>query len=329
MKTTRMIMMPALRAAASLALAVLLFAAPASAQAPDSEDPFSQAQPAPPAPPPGAPVARPASGPAAPPATLLPMAPAVQAPPPGSAVPPPAPRPPRPPTPYPPLQPTQLDEARRAQLFEPEGPIVSWDPLRFAVAFEGRVTRPLDDGAKRLASERWPAGAGVSVQADVFRPSAELAIRLDLGWTRTKSSSYQPDSSLSEQLKTDLFQLGAQARYHVLRWLAPYVRLSAGLGRDKLNVGVMSDQQWFGQAAAGAGLFLRSAGLRLWQGRFSPLLGLVGSLEGGYTLAMGSDFSLQASLPSASEHPIPTSEVALGHVGRSAPYLRASLGLAF
>jgi len=91
----------------------------------------------------------------------------------------------------------------------------------------------------------------------------------------------------------------------------------------------MKDKQYFGQVTAGAGVFLRTPGLRLWQGSYAPFFGLCGQIEGGYALASGSDFSLHSSVPSSSPDPIPTSDVALGHAGRSAPYVRASLGLAF
>lgn len=370
MTMTNRTMMAALGAASSFVVAFLLLAVPASAQTPAGDDPFAepQAEPARPAKP--KPFAQPQAAPAptarpnpfaqpqAEPASIArpnpftqpqaaptaaqavsgattPFPPNAPWPPPGATAPAAlVPPPPFPAQPQPPLPAPLVDDAGSAQLSEPRGPVWSWEPLRYTVALEGRVTRPLDDGAKRVASEKWSPGAGLSVQADVLRPSADLAIRLDLGWTQAKHTSYQPDSyqygpSLREELETNVFQLGAHARYHVLPWLAPYLRLSGGLGRDKLTVGVMRDRQWFGQAAAGGGVFLRSPGLHLGRGRFAPLLGLVGSLEAGYTLATGSDFSVRASLPTSSDDPIPTSAVALGHVGRSAPYLRVSFGLAF
>jgi hypothetical protein len=55
----------------------------------------------------------------------------------------------------------------------------------------------------------------------------------------------------------------------------------------------------------------------------------MGQIEGGYALATGSDFSLQSSPAGSGPSTIPTSPVALGHVGRSAPYLRVSFGIAF
>lgn len=222
-----------------------------------------------------------------------------------------------------------LTAPRKPQVFEPEGPVTSWDPLRFGVALEGRATWLTNGAGKRLAGERMPKGAGLSLQADVLRPSAQLALRLDLGWTTTSSSSFQPSSSLSENLDTNLFQLGASLRYHVYRWLAPFARVAGGMGWDKLTVAGMKDRELFEQGSAGAGVFLRSPGLHLWQGAFSPLFGLMGNIEAGYALATSSDFTVQAALPSASATPIPTSSVPIGHVGRSAPYLRAAVGLAF
>jgi hypothetical protein len=215
------------------------------------------------------------------------------------------------------------------QLTEPEGPVTTWEPLRFAVAFESRTTWLFDSGAKRVAGERAAMGAGVSLQGDVFRPSEQIAIRLDLGWVTASHMSYLAGTTLSEKLESNLFSLGASLRYHVLPWLAPFARLSGGMGWDKLTVAGLHDRQRFEQGSVGAGLFLRSPGLRLWQGPRSPALAIMGNLEGGYSLATGSDFALQAPSLSSSADPIPTNSVAIGHVGRNAPYLRASLGIAF
>ena len=249
----------------------------------------------------------------------------------------PQPQPQLPPRPWPPqtrplqspMPRAELASPRPAQLFESEGPVTSWDPLRFTVAFESRAFWPLDSAQKRLVGKRAPTGEGLSVQADVFRPEARVAVRLDLGWTNTSTAQYWSGSSLAEQLDTDLFVLGASLRYHVFRWLAPFARLAGGLGRDKLTVAGMTDREYFEQVTAGAGVFLRTPGLRLWQGTSAPFFGLCGQIEGGYALASGSDIALHSAIPSSSPQPIPTADVALGHVGRSAPYLRASLGLAF
>jgi hypothetical protein len=212
---------------------------------------------------------------------------------------------------------------------EASGPVLSWAPLRFAVAFESRTTWLLDDGAKRLAGKTRPTGMGVGVQADLRKLQENVVVRLDLGWVGTSGSQYRSDAMVTEQLKSNLFSLGVAVRYHVWRWLAPFARLSGGLGWDKLTVADLHDRQVFGNGAVGAGLFLRSPGVGLWQGSSALFLGLSGSIEAGYAVASGSDFVLTADNGSSSETPIPTSQVPLGHVGRSAPYVRASVGLAF
>ena len=217
----------------------------------------------------------------------------------------------------------------RPDLTEPEGPVTTWDPLRFAVALESRTTWLFDSGAKRLAGKRAPTGGGLSVQGDIFRPDDKLAVRLDLSWITTSGSSIQDGTALTEKLEGNLFSLGASLRYQVFRWLAPFARLSGGMGWDKLTVADMHDRQRFEQGSAGAGVLLRTPGLRLWQGASSPTLAILGNLEGGYSVATSSDFTLQSSSLSSSAAPIPTSSVALGHMGRNVPYLRASLGLAF
>jgi len=215
----------------------------------------------------------------------------------------------------------------------PEGPVTSWDPLRFAVAFETRTTWLLDDSAKRLAGKRAPTGGGLSLQADILRPDDKLAARLDLGWVTTTSSTFQDNSMLTEKLETNILSLGLSARYNLLRWLAPYARIAGGVGWDKLTVGNgasdLHDRQVFGQGSVGAGLSLRSPGLRFWQSPSAPFVGVMGQIEGGYALATGSDFALQSSPAGSGANTIPTAPVAIGHAGRSAPYLRISFGIAF
>ncbi|HEX7508118.1 MAG TPA: hypothetical protein VF550_15185 [Polyangia bacterium] len=216
---------------------------------------------------------------------------------------------------------------------EPEGPVTSWDPQRFQVGLETRTTWLLDDAAKRLAGKRSTTGGGLSLQADVLRPIDKLAARVDLSWVTTSSTTLQENTSLSERLDTHVISLGLSARYSLLRWLSPYARLAGGVGWDKLTVGSgvnsMHDRQVFGQGSAGAGVSLRSPGLRFWRSPSAPFVGVMGQIEGGYALASGSDFSLQSSPAGSAANAIPTSPIAIGHVGRSAPYLRASLGIAF
>jgi hypothetical protein len=255
---------------------------------------------------------------------LLPGLAAAQ--PPGYVYPYPPPAPPPAPAQY---QPPSVAQPRRAPVFDTDMPVLTWDPLRFAIAAEGRTTWPIDGGAQRLASQRTVDSSGVSLQADVFRPLPRLALRMDAGWEKGSTTSLQSETSLEEHVDTNLFTLGASLRFDLLRWLSPYARLAFGLGWDKVTVAATKDRDVFEQGSAGAGLFLRTPGLRLWQGRWAPAFGLLLMVEGGYTVATGSDFVLKPTLASASGAPIPTNQVALGHVGRSAPYLRLAFGLAF
>ena len=220
-----------------------------------------------------------------------------------------------------------------AQVFVPEGPVTSWDPLRFEVALETRTTWLLADAAKRVAGKRAPTAGGLSLQADVLRPNDKATLRVDLSWVTSSASNFQEDTNLGEKLDTNVISLGLSLRYRLLRWLAPYARLAGGVGWDKLTLGSgtgsLHDRKVFGQGTAGAGVSLRSPGLRVWQSPSAPFLGVMGQIEGGYALSSGSDFSLQSAPGGAGSSPIPTSPVAIGHVGRNAPYLRISAGIAF
>jgi hypothetical protein len=159
---------------------------------------------------------------------------------------------------------------------------------------------------------------------------------VDLGWTTSSVLNAQDganNATSNERLKTNVIALGLSARYAVLPWLSPYARLAGGIGWDKLQIGedsgAMHDRQTFGQGSAGAGIMVRSPGLRVWQSASAPFLGLLAQIEGGYTVASGSDFALQSSPSGSGQGTIPTTTVVLGHVDRSAPYLRFMAGVAF
>jgi hypothetical protein len=218
-------------------------------------------------------------------------------------------------------------------LVEPEGPVFSWEPLRFAIAAEARTTWVQDSAARRLAGKSAPTGGGLSLQYDAWRPLAKLVAKVDLGWALTSTTDAQSGSSEVESLDTNLLSLGVSARYHLFRWLAPYARLAGGVGWDKLTVGSgtgqLHDKRSFGHGSVGGGIYLRPPGLQVRNASPSLALGLIAQIEGGYMLATSSTFSLQSSPAAGAKDPIPTQPVAVGEVGRNAPYLRVSLGLAF
>jgi hypothetical protein len=91
----------------------------------------------------------------------------------------------------------------------------------------------------------------------------------------------------------------------------------------------MHDEHMFGHGSVGGGIFLRSPGLYLRSSPASFPLAIMANIEGGYMLATSSTFALQSSPASGVRDPVPTASVPIGEMGRNAPYLRASVGLAF
>jgi hypothetical protein len=222
---------------------------------------------------------------------------------------------------------------RPLPLPQPSTPALSWDPLRFGIALESRTAWLQDGAARRLAGRNAPSEGGLSLQSDVWQQEGLAAIRLDLGWLTTSTSTDQDFSGLREELKSDVIALGASMRHQLRPWIAPYVRVAGGIGWDRLTLttatGDLHDREVFAQGSVGGGLHFRSPGLRLGQTPTSPRAGLMADVEGGYILGSGSDFSLKPSTTTSASAPIPISPIAIGHVGRNAPFLRISVGLAF
>ncbi len=287
-----------------LALALALMAGPAQAQTEPAAEPASE------------PAAEPASESEAAPA----VQPQVQA---QSQVPPPQSTAAQPHTSWRPLE---VGKPRRSAKLN-----FTWESLPLGISLDTRTTWPQDDGTRRILGRKWSRSAGVSVSYDVLRLSDKLTASVDLGWSFASRSNNNVSSGDEEELRTHLLALGLSLRYHVLRWLAPYARVAGGMGWDKLTVGGdagrWQDSMSFAHGSLGGGLFLRSPGVPL--GLASLGVALMGSIEGGYFLAPASSLALAASSDPEIEHPIPSAAVPLGSMGRSAPYLRATIGLAF
>jgi len=218
-------------------------------------------------------------------------------------------------------------------LTESEGPVTSWDPLRFGVALETQTTWLQDGAARRIVGKSAPTAVGLSLHYDALRPAPRLTAKLDLGWTTSSSGASQAtNSSNVESYQTNLLTLGISLRYQIFRWLEPYARVAGGMGWDKLSVGSgsgsLDDEHKFGHASAGGGVFLRSPALCMRPSPASYCAALVGHLEGGYMVGTGSTLSLHSSPASGASDAIPTESVPLGELGRRAPYLRVSVGLA-
>lgn len=210
--------------------------------------------------------------------------------------------------------------------------VFSWDELPFGVAGDLRTFWPQDSATRRLVGKKTSDSGGLSISYDVLKLMDRVVAKVDLGWGLASHVNASPFSSDEEKLRTSLATLGLSLRYHVFRWLAPYARVAGGVGWDKVTVGGSSDQ-WqdkhtFAHGSVGGGIFLRSPGLSLWPNHPAFGLALMGSIEGGYFVAPSSKLSLQASSDSDIKNPIPTTSVPMGTMGRSAPYLRVTIGLA-
>jgi hypothetical protein len=137
-------------------------------------------------------------------------------------------------------------------------------------------------------------------------------------------------SAETQQLRRTLFALGVSLRRQLWwRWLAPYVRIAGGGGWDKLTVGAgtgyLRDTQRFGELSVGGGLYLRSPGLLL--GKLH--IGVIGRVEGGYSLGSSTSFSLKSTVPTTGDNVIPIAPVAAGSIARNVPYLRVMVGIGF
>jgi hypothetical protein len=209
----------------------------------------------------------------------------------------------------------------------------AWDPLRFGIAAEIRTLWPQNRATRRLVGKDDPNSGGAVVSGDVLRPTDKVRAVVDLGWnlmTNTNANSWSLDQV---KLRTHLVTMGLSLRYFARCWLAPYARVAGGLGWDKVTVegesGTYQDKHLFTHGSAGAGIYLRSPGLRMATRVPAFSMAVMGSIEGGYFLAPSSDVALKASSDSQIKNPISSPSVPLGTMGRSAPYLRVTFGLAF
>lgn len=210
---------------------------------------------------------------------------------------------------------------------------LSWYELPLSISIEHRTTWPQNSATRRLVGRDTAISTGVSVGYDVFKLTDKLTAKVDLGWALLRDMNVSSSSLDEEELRTRLVTLGLSLRFHLFPWLAPYARLAGGIGWDSLTVGgdtgEWRDKQYFAHGSAGGGITLRSPSVSFWPTRFPWLgLGLTLSIEGGYYLAPDVRLSLKAAPDPNIEKPIPTAAVPIGEMGRSAPYLRVTIGMA-
>jgi hypothetical protein len=220
---------------------------------------------------------------------------------------------------------------------EPTLPTTAWEPLRFALAAEFQTGWMLQDDARRLWGKRSVGGVGLSFSYDAIRLGGRMTLGLDVSWLATKTSTTMDSTAtgfnLPQKSSTQVFNLGLSLRYNVFRWLSPYARVAGGTGWAALTLGSagfdLRDRAVIYQGSAGAGLLVRSAGVRVGRTRKWPTLAFVGCVEGGYTMGNATSFSLKSSVDGSNKDPIPVAPVSIGEVTRRFPYLRISIGVGF
>jgi len=157
----------------------------------------------------------------------------------------------------------------------------------------------------------------------------DLGIGLHLGWNfEDHGADGRFGGLLDSQLDTHFAYGGVDARWKLLSWLQPQLRLAGGAGFSDMVLSMggerFKDDAISAYGSAGLGLLLRSP-----EDAFGGLHGGVGSLgfgllfEGGYSLA--SPLSLRLDGPGPKKHEIDLAEADLGELERSGPYFRTSL----
>ena len=214
-------------------------------------------------------------------------------------------------------------------------PAATWDPLRFAFGGQLQLLFPQGEAYRRLWGGRETTGGGLWLGGELLRARNRITLDLDLGWAITEATQTQSGSALSQKFTSNVLTLGASLRYGMLPWLAPYLRVAGGLGWDNIKISgsdALADQHMYSLGMVGGGIHLRTPTFRFFQGNsggFQPRMGIMGRVEGGYVFAQNSDIVLRSSFPTASPSPVATSDVAIGKVARSAPYMRITVGVAF
>jgi hypothetical protein len=137
-------------------------------------------------------------------------------------------------------------------------------------------------------------------------------------------------------LHTNVFYAGLKGMYDVLTFVAPYARAAVGASFTDVDIETAEGVEFKEQSSApfhslvapfgslGAGILVRTpdGALMTKSGALSSLaFGLM--IEGGYVLMPSSDVTLRGSENAGR---VATTDVHLGELDRSGPYLRISVG---
>ncbi len=228
----------------------------------------------------------------------------------------------------------QADDAPAAGNVAAAAPVV---PGRFTFALESQTRWHRDRAYHLFSDDRRHSADGLSLGYDLVRLGERGTLAVGVGWLN-ESLHGQWAGQNTGDLDVDTFQSNVLARFSVLPWLAPHVRVALGGARAKVRLSrnnggaePMTARSWSGTAQVGGGLRARS---RAWKPGTSMLPPLAVSLavEGGFAFASPLSLSARPTPPSDEDEArdqIPGAAVDLGTLGRSHPYFALSLGLHF
>lgn len=206
---------------------------------------------------------------------------------------------------------------------------------RFALAVERDTLYRMDAGYDLFTRKEGDDAPGLSLSYDLLRPGPRTTIAVSVGWNGEALSNRWGGGNRAE-LDVHTFQGAVAARYALLWWLEPQVRVAAGVSLAHAELGVDRDAMTLeGDArsvmgSAGAGLRLRTRSARFLALLMRASLAAEGGMAAGTPLALKLDpGSGRRGDSAAARDRIPTTAVDLGTLGRVHPYLRFTFALHF
>lgn len=206
---------------------------------------------------------------------------------------------------------------------------------RFALAVERDTLYRLDSGYDLFTRDEGDSAPGLSLTYDLLRPGPRATVAVGIGWNAENLSSQWGGSNRAE-LEVNTFQGALTARYALLWWLEPQVRVAAGVSLAHAELAVAGESQHLAGKArslmgsAGGGLRLRTRSARLVGLRLRASFATEAGIAAGTPLSLklnpdpvGRDSS------AAARDRVPTTPLNLGSLGRIHPYLRFTIALHF
>lgn len=207
---------------------------------------------------------------------------------------------------------------------------------RFAVALDVDTLWRLDGAYRLVTRERAGTDVGLSLSYEARQVGRRGALAVELGW-HPESLAEPFGGGHHAALDVDRISLAGLLRLRLLPWLEPHARLAVGGAFGTLAIrmqdgGSFEGDAFSAEAAAGAGVRLRSraATLRNLPGR--PRAALAATVEGGFSVGTSMRFAVAPPAPEdedlARDRLVPD-PVDVGRLGRAHPYLRVSAAVLF